>query len=141
MRLFGKINEREKEDHNPLGLETVDGKIPIPTKPVLYGNKFKIKISTSSDKASSMANALHNISIFGIRQINASSDIGNFIAYHFNKMSKQFSTETLEKLADDYNCLPELGNQEYYTVSFELNKQQTIEFMDLIEKASQGVSI
>jgi len=141
MRLFGKINDKFSEEiHNPLGLETVDGKIPIPPKPILYGNKFKIKISTS-DKASSMANALHNISIFGIYRINASTDIANFIAYHLNKMSKQFYTETLEKLADDYSCLPELGNQEYCTISFELNKQQTIEFMELIEKASQGVSI
>lgn len=110
--------------------------LKIPIKPILYGDKFKIKISTDQYKSSSMANALHNISRFGIKGIDASDDIEDFIRYYLTTMSKQFSTETLERLSNDYNS--SIGD---YSITFDLNKNQTIEFMELIERASHGVSI
>lgn len=128
---------RKKETVEPtIVKETFEKELKIPTKPILYGDKFKIKISTDQYKSSSMANALHNISRFGIKGIDASDDIADFIRYYLTTMSKQFSTETLEKLSNDYNSF--VGD---CSITFELNKNQTIEFMDLIERASRGVSI
>jgi len=130
-----RVNKKETVEPT-IVKETFEKELKIPIKPILYGDKFKIKISTDQYKSSSMANALHNISRFGIKGIDASDDIENYIRYYLVTMSKQFSAETLEKLSNDYNS--SVGD---YSITFELNKNQAIEFMDLIEKASRGVSI
>lgn len=141
---MGLLFKTTKESVEDLNLPKVEPKVvepKIPPKPILYGDKFRIQICTDSNKASGMANALHNISRFGITNINASDDIEEFLNYYFTKMSRRSSTEALERLADDYNCQPGIGHPEYFALNFELNKQQTIEFMELVERASQGVSI
>lgn len=122
--ILNKPNQKDISISNP------------PIKPTLYGDLFKIKIYTDYSTSSKMSNVLHNISILGIEKIDASEDIKRFIDFYFNKMSKEFSAETLEKLSSDYN-----NQLEYYTITFNLNKNQTMEFMDLVERASQGVSI
>jgi hypothetical protein len=117
--------------------------IEPPTKPKLFGNTFIIEIEADWRKTSSKVDALHNISNIGVNLIHASPEIVNFLQFCFSKMDNITIADNLEKLASDYGCLPTASAYDGWTykIIFKLNKEETNEFLDLIEKASKGENI
>ena len=101
----------------------------------------EISIESDSTRSSRYTNAIHNIYSCGIGKINCHSDIRYFLEHHFQKISREFLAETLEKLAIDYRAPISLNDGGWYTLKFTLNKAETIDFMQSIENAGKGLLI
>ena len=126
---FGS-SKRQDSDENPKESSS-------PQIPRLFGNAFRIRISSNGDDA--FSNFFHQVYKLGINpDILAENSIKQYLRYYFKKMDNLKIVETLESLANDYTHSLSNGSS---WIEFTLNKTQTIEFLDLIEKASRGLEI
>ncbi len=130
MRYVKSINElwgRSKSNEPPKEKTTRE-------MPKVFGNKFEVQIDAKF--ANIRSNVFDSIYNHGVSDIKSSNKISEYISYYFTKMSNEQIADMLEKLSSDYNSV-----ESFDCITFKLNKSQLIEFIDLIKKASTGVSI
>jgi len=122
--------------YQPTKKDTDMAMVP-PKIPILFGNSFRIQIRSGGED--SYSNFFHQSYKLGLGDIFAEISIKQYLIYYFKKMTNLKIVETLESLASDYPH--SFSTSHSLWIEFALNKTQTLEFLDLIEKASRGLDI
>lgn len=142
MKYLKSINEAVWKRQQPEVEKKVVVDKPNPDIPLLFGDRFSISLFVSDEPR--YTNFFHEVYLKGVEFSSTYADpkIKGYLEYYFKKMDKAFLAETLEKLAQDYTATEgRPGTIDKRWLTFSLTKSQTLEFLDLVEKASRGLSI